>query len=159
MAKITIDTSPRSTPPTTPPLDIPLSEQIRLAESTGLFPPGTLRHPATVRKRKNRSTTGEPLITRIDPGFQGATIEEIRLGAESQSDEDDYDQHPGGSDDDQFDEPREVVDPASNFSRSKIPTGIKRQSSDPTGLDFADEVFIMIMYLIPMSSLYLLFDL
>jgi len=157
-----------STPPTPPaesnPLDIPLSEQIRLAESTGLFPPGTLRDPSTVRHRKPTDGRGgartKPLITRIDgpDGVGGARIDEIRLGSDTSGSgsEEDYE---GG-----LQEGEDQVDSAPRLRKTKIPTGLKATlASDPDAtenqLDLADETFIAIMYLIPLGSLYLLFDL
>jgi hypothetical protein len=164
-----------STPPVdSDPLEIPLSEQIRLAESTGLFPPGTLKDPSTVRRRNPRhgahgqdGVRTESLITRIDgpDGIGGARIDEIRLGSDTSGSES---QGEEGQDDhiglDQDQDQDQFPKSAPRLRTTKIPTGLKStRTSDPTvtdtQLDLADETFIAIMYLIPMSSLYLLFDL
>jgi hypothetical protein len=144
-----------------------LSEQIRLAESTGLFPPGTLRDPSTVRHRKSADGRGgaraEPLITRIDgpDGIGGARIDEIRLGSDTSGSGSEEEYEGENQDDQDHDHPSDL---APRLRKTKIPTGLKAtRASDPDAaenqLDLADETFIAIMYLIPLGSLYLLFDL
>jgi len=163
----TTSSTPSTPPAESDPLDIPLSEQIRLAESTGLFPPGTLRDPSTVRQRKPTSggqeRGGTPLITRIDgpDGIGGARIDEIRLGSDT-SGSGSEEEYEGILQDDEDDD--RTSDPAARLRKTKIPTGLKAtRASDPDDpenqLDLADETFIAIMYLIPLGSLYLLFDL
>lgn len=151
--------------------DIPLSEQIRLAQASGILPAGSLRHPSSIR---NRRPVKEPLVDRIPATAGGARIEEITLGDELDEDEDDQaettDHHEEDDRDDQDEDDRSdlELDPSGPWNPqtaenvTKIPTGIKRPSpghEDTPELDLSDEVFITIMYLIPLASLYLLFDL
>ena len=58
-------------------LDIPLSEQIRLAESTGLFPPGALDGTATMASSSSSTAKG----TIRDDG-KGIKVEEFTVGSD-----------------------------------------------------------------------------
>ena len=143
--------------------DIPLSEQIRLAQASGILPAGSLQHPSSIRQRK---PINEPLVRRIPNKYGGAKIEEITLGDESSGEEEDHDQDRAYEDDSRDDnidlDPNGPWNPETAENVTKIPTGIKRSADGQTEtseLDLSDEIFIMIMYLIPLASLYLLFDL
>lgn len=158
--------STRHTPaPTAANEGISLSEQIRLAQASGILPAGSLQHPSSIRQRK---PVTEPLVRRIPSDYQGATIEEITLG-EAGTEDQQYDSDEDYADNDEVeieaeDLPNVPWNPETSPNTMKIPTGIKRpRSSDleqtiTQELDFSDEVFITIMYLIPLASLYLLFD-
>ncbi len=106
--------------------DIPIEEQIRLAQASGL-----LAQPSVLRRSK-AGQSREPLISKIPGTVEGANFVEV-----------DYRNADAPHDD-------EGVRPSS--SRDVQSQGQAEK------LDLGDEIFLASLYVIPLSSLYLLLD-
>lgn len=113
-------------------------EQIRLAQAAGALPVGL--RPSEVRQRRGGRTNGktvtEPLIKDLPPLPENVTIHQVPLDdVEVDSEELEYD------DDEEMEMIRE-----------------RQRIEDERPIDFADEIFNVIMYLIPYSTLFLMLD-
>lgn len=113
-------------------------EQLQLAQAAGAIPVGL--RPSEVRQRrggrKDENPATEPLIKDLPPLPDNVTIHHVpAAGAGVDSDELEYDD----------DEEMEMI-------RERQPI------EDERPIDFADEIFNVIMYLIPYSTLFLLLD-
>jgi hypothetical protein len=115
--------------------ELTLEEQIRLAEAAGALPVGL--RPSEVRQRRGgKKNASEPLIRDIPPLPKNVTIHHIPVDdLEGYSEEMEYD------DDEEMEMIRE-----------------RQRVEDERPIDFADEVFNVIMYLIPYSTLFLMLD-
>lgn len=127
----------RATSKTTMPSieELTVEEQFRLAQAAGALPVGL--RPSEVRQRRggqgDRKTPVEPLIKDIPSLPENVTIHHVPMndvaaGADDESD--------GEAD----------VPLQGHYVEEDIP------------VDFADEIFTMIMYLIPYSTLFLMLD-
>lgn len=101
--------------------DIPISEQIRLAQASGLF-----AQPSAQRRSAAGQPRDAPLVSKIPSDIDGADLIEV-----------DYTDVDG-------------VDGPSNAARG--------QAATQPELDIWDEIFFASLYVIPLSSLYLLLD-
>ncbi|GHJ84014.1 hypothetical protein NliqN6_0416 [Naganishia liquefaciens] len=113
-------------------------EQLRLAQAAGAIP--VRLRPSEVRQRragrKNGKATPEPLIKDLPPLPDNVTIHHVPLDKAEISYEDrEYD------DDEEMEQIRE-----------------RQFTGDERPIDFADEIFNVIMYLIPYSTFFLLLD-
>jgi hypothetical protein len=144
---------------------IPLSEQIRLAQASGILPPGSLKHPSAVRKRTPKGPTLVDQIPSKNP--EGIKVEEISFGPEATGQEEDEDEDEVEEHYDEEDDEEDILElprnePGVPYKTMKIP---RSSTAAPYTLDpnrkpdLSDEIFITIMYLIPLTSLYFLFDL
>lgn len=117
--------------------ELTVEEQFRLAQAAGALPVGV--RPSEVRQRRGGpvggKTPAEPLIKDI-PGLpENVTIHHVPVndfGPEEESDEYDED--------------------------TESPRQRPRVQEEEAPVDFADEIFNMVMYLIPYSTLFLMLD-
>lgn len=116
--------------------ELTVEEQIRLAEAAGALPVGL--RPSEVRQRRGeKKTATEPLIKDMPPLPENVSIHHIPMDErmEVDSEEMEYD------DDEEMEMIRE-----------------RQRIEDERPIDFADEIFNVIMYLIPYSTLFLMLD-
>ncbi|KAJ9103940.1 hypothetical protein QFC21_002403 [Naganishia friedmannii] len=121
--------------------ELTVEEQLSLAQAAGVLPVGL--RPSEVRQRKvqpNDSIPKEPLINRIPSELDNVTIHHVPLGAMDSQEEEGEE----GEDED-FDDEAEMMRQRKRVEEQRPP-------------DFADEVFNVIMYLIPYSTLFLMLD-
>jgi hypothetical protein len=110
------------------PEEIPIEEQIRLAQASGL-----LSQPSVLRRATAGQRREETLVSKIPSNLEGAELIEV-----------DY------------------RDPSAVYPSE----GVRRTRTDarqPIGteseqMDLGDEIFMAALYVVPLSSLYLLLD-
>lgn len=116
--------------------ELTVEEQFRLAQAAGALPVGL--RPSEVRQRRGGRVDGksapEPLIKDIPPLPENVTIHHVAAN-EIESEEED----------DEYDEEMDMI-----RQRQLV--------EDERPIDFADEIFNVIMYLIPYSTLFLMLD-
>jgi hypothetical protein len=117
--------------------ELTVEEQFRLAEAAGALPVGL--RPSEVRQRRggssNRKTPAEPLIKDIPSLPDNVTIHQVPLdefATEQEGDESD--------------------------AEGEMPLRRHYVEEEEVPVDFADEIFNMVMYLIPYSTLFLMLD-
>jgi hypothetical protein len=119
--------------------ELTVEEQVRLAQVAGVLPVGL--RPSEVRQRNFQPSGSrkEPLINQIPSEIDNVTIHNVPQEAmDSQED----DEEGEGED---FDDEAEMMRQ-------------RRRVEDQRPPDFADEIFNVIMYLIPYSTLFLMLD-
>ena len=119
--------------------ELTVEEQVRLAQAAGVLPVGL--RPSEVRQRKFQPSGSrkEPLINHIPSEIDNITIHNVPQEAMDFQEDDEE-----GEDED-FDDEAEMMRQ-------------RRRVEDQRPPDFADEIFNVIMYLIPYSTLFLMLD-
>ncbi|KAJ9091052.1 hypothetical protein QFC19_009289 [Naganishia cerealis] len=121
--------------------ELTVEEQVRLAQAAGVLPVGL--RPSEVRQRKGQpnSNTAKPLVDQIPSDIDNVTIHHVPLNGVVLD----------PKDEEEDDEDSGVDDEVEHIRRRK-----RVEEQRPP--DFADEVFNVIMYLIPYSTLFLMLD-
>ncbi|KAJ9120127.1 hypothetical protein QFC22_003025 [Naganishia vaughanmartiniae] len=126
--------------------ELTVEEQVRLAQAAGVLPVGL--RPSEVRQRKvqpNGSKAKEPLINQIPSQIDGATIHHVPIEAMDSQEEEEEDEDEDEDENEDYDDGAEMMRQRKRVEEQRPP-------------DFADEIFNVIMYLIPYSTLFLMLD-